>query len=206
MRLLRTPMATETSALSTDEAHTTALASDAGEMAGAAVSAAPSAASVELLVVAIAGAYFFIFHRAARAANIIGGSDSALLPLGTRVRIQGLVAKPEYNGRTARITDSINESGRYAIEIEPLPAENLSNIWQPRTKLLLRPASLQRVAEQTPEPESPHKRLPQMMSAPAASKLRRLSHGEATSATASCAKATKCARAAGRRLSAVARS
>ena len=119
-----------------------------------AASAAPSAASVVLLVVAVAGAYFFIFRRAARAATTIGGGgDKAPLPLGTRVRIHGLVAKPEYNGRPARIVDGVNESGRYAVEIEPLPAELVKSQWQPRTKLLLRPASLQRAEEEaTPEP------------------------------------------------------
>ena len=141
------------SALSTDEAHTSTLISDAVHVVEAASTAPSATSSVVLLVVAIAGAYFFVFRRAARAARLIGGSERVPLPLGTRVRLQGLVAKPEYNGRTARIIDSVNESGRYAVEIEPLPAENLKNAWQPRTKLLLRPASLQREEEEgTPEP------------------------------------------------------
>ena len=45
-------------------------------------------------------------------------STSGLLPAGTRVLVQRLVAKPEHNGKRARVVSFDARTGRYAVALD----------------------------------------------------------------------------------------
>ena len=63
-------------------------------------------------------------------------SETVLLQDGSRVRIDGLQAKPELNGRTGVVYGAFNqESGRWAIHID-------ANDASPATQISVRPANL----------------------------------------------------------------
>ena len=69
-------------------------------------------------------------------------SDTGLAD-GQRVEIHGLVAKPELNGRAARVLHFDEPSQRYAVELELLPAEGEgATSWIVRPKMKVKRANL----------------------------------------------------------------
>ena len=106
-----------------------------------------------LLVALAAVGYLLIFGRAARhlmsqspateGVPIDSNDADPPMRIGTRVRIQHLASRPEYNGRAARIIEDLDSNSRYVIEVEPLPAER-SDRWRRRPRLRVRPCNLAR--------------------------------------------------------------
>jgi hypothetical protein len=58
-----------------------------------------------------------VAHPAAAAGDAARGAAN-LLPAGTRVLVQRLVAKPEHNGKRARVVSFDARSGRYCVALD----------------------------------------------------------------------------------------
>ena len=101
---------------------------------------------LSLLLLVVAASYLFVVRRAS---SSLISAGTGTLRIGDRARIQGLLSKPEFNGRTARVIGTPDaSSGRYPVEVEPTTAETLHNVWKPRISLLVRPANLVRLLDE----------------------------------------------------------
>jgi hypothetical protein len=59
-----------------------------------------------------------VTQPAAAAGNAAVGTAPQPLPAGTRVLVQRLVAKPEHNGKRARVVSFDTRSGRYCVALD----------------------------------------------------------------------------------------
>ena len=56
--------------------------------------------------------------RASPPTNAVAADTARLLPAGTHVLVQRLVAKPEHNGKRARVVSFDARTGRYAVSLD----------------------------------------------------------------------------------------